>query len=163
MRRKVSKKLVRFVAGWESFLPCPKLDTVASPPVWTIGYGDTIGVTGNTPCISEKNARNRLRNLLNHTFVPNIPRANRLRRRERDALASFAYNNGTRAVSDAGYSTLARRLLSSEGKTYKRRKDVYREELPRWVFAGGVKVEGLVKRRQAELDIALNGHYDSSH
>jgi lysozyme len=34
----------RFVAKWEGFLGHAYLDTIASPPVWTIGYGHTHGV-----------------------------------------------------------------------------------------------------------------------
>lgn len=161
MSRRVSRKGAKFVAGWESFLSCPYWDAYGQ--VWTRGYGNTIGITASSPCISERQARRELRRLLNKRFVFAIPRQNKLKQQELDALASFAYNLGTRAVGDPGFSTLARRLHSPEGQTFAKRKDIYREELPKWAVAGGQKLEGLVKRRHAEVRMACQGIYDSSH
>jgi GH24 family phage-related lysozyme (muramidase) len=56
-------------------------------------------------------------------------------------------------------STLARRLKGPEGKSYKRRKAIYRQELPKWVNAGGRPLPGLVKRRAAEVRLACEGDY----
>jgi GH24 family phage-related lysozyme (muramidase) len=36
---------------------------------------------------------------------------------------------------------------------------VAREELPRWVMAGGRRLEGLVRRRAAEVRLFTTGQY----
>lgn len=65
----------------------------------------------------------------------------------RVALASFVYNVGPGAYSG---STLLRKLRAGDiiGAC---------KELPRWVYAGGRKLAGLVKRRNAEMQICLSG------
>lgn len=64
---------------------------------------------------------------------------------EFDAYVSFAYNVGTKAFCT---STLVRKLNSGdyEGAC---------SELKRWVYAGGRKVEGLVKRREKEYAMCV--------
>jgi len=153
---RVSKQGVAFVAGWEGFRSCPYRDAVG---VWTRGYGETQGIGPNSRCVSKADARAELRKRLNRDFAPAIPRRRRMRRREVDALASFAYNLGTGAVSNPSSSTLARRLKSNEGRTYKARRRIYEQELPKWVNAGGQRLEGLVKRRAAEVRLATRGDY----
>ncbi len=65
----------------------------------------------------------------------------------RVALASFVYNVGPGAYNG---STLLRKLRAGDviGAC---------KELPRWVYAGGRKLAGLVKRRNAEMQICLSG------
>jgi len=62
-----------------------------------------------------------------------------------DALTSFAFNLGGGALQQ---STLRRRVNREdyEGAA---------EEFPRWVFAGGRKLKGLIKRRYAERQLFL--------
>lgn len=148
----VTSKGVRFVAGWEGFRSCPYRDAVG---VWTIGYGETKGVGPNTPCISEREARKKLKRRLNEDYARPAWKliTHSLRRCERDALASFTYNVGLGNVES---STLRRRLNSSEGRTYRGRKRIWRQELPRWTNGG---LAGLVKRRAAEVQIAVHGNY----
>lgn len=153
---RVSRKGVAFVAGWEGFRSCPYRDSVG---VLTIGYGTTEADRDINGCISEPQARRWLRRSLNRKYLSAVPRVHRMHQWERDALASFAYNLGPAAVSDPGVSTLARRLLSSEGKSYGGRKLIYREEIPRWSRAGGVVLAGLAHRRAAEVQLAVNGDY----
>lgn len=147
---------VRFVAGWEGWRSCPYRDPVG---IWTQGYGETQGVDPGDRCWSKRKGRRKLRRRLQRDYLSHVPRRRRMKQREKAALASFAYNNGVAAVSDPSFSTLARRLRSPEGKTYRGRKRIYRDELPRWVYAGGRKLEGLVKRRRAEVRLACRGDY----
>lgn len=65
----------------------------------------------------------------------------------RIALASFVYNVGPGAY---GGSTLLRKLRAGDlsGAC---------NQLPRWVYAGGKKLRGLVLRREAERQICLSG------
>ncbi len=96
---------------------------------------------------------------LNHKYVPAIPKKHLMHQPEIDLLADFAYNEGIGAVHDREYSDLAKRLRSHEGDTLEGRKKIYKEELPRWERVGSdPHVEGLAKRREAELKI-LNNDY----
>lgn len=63
------------------------------------------------------------------------------------ALTSFAYNVGMGAFNK---STLLRKMNNGDmiGACY---------ELDRWVYAKGRKLNGLVKRREAERDLCLEG------
>lgn len=63
------------------------------------------------------------------------------------AMVSFAYNVGTGAYCG---STAARLVRSGDIEGACR-------ELPRWVYAGGKKLRGLERRRQAEMQICLSG------
>lgn len=65
----------------------------------------------------------------------------------RVALASFVYNVGPGAY---GGSTLVRKLRVGDltGAC---------NQLPRWVYAGGKKLRGLERRREAERQICLSG------
>lgn len=64
-----------------------------------------------------------------------------------DALVSFAFNVGTHAFE---ISTLRRKLNREE---YLDAAD----EFLRWVYAGGRKLRGLVRRREAERALFLEG------
>ncbi len=66
---------------------------------------------------------------------------------QRAAFASFTFNAG--GGNFCG-STMARKLNAGDyaGAC---------NELPRWVYAGGKVLPGLVKRRQAERDVCLGG------
>ncbi len=63
------------------------------------------------------------------------------------ALGSFVYNVGPAAFRS---STLLRKLNAGDiaGAC---------DQLPRWIYAKGRKLPGLVKRRQAERDLCLKG------
>lgn len=65
----------------------------------------------------------------------------------RVALASFVYNVGPRNYQG---STLLRKLRAGDVRGAC-------NELPRWVYAGGRKLRGLERRRQAEREICLSG------
>jgi lysozyme len=71
-----------------------------------------------------------------------------LRSHEADALASFTFNLGSGALQR---STLRRKLNRGE-------HDAVPAELMRWVFAGGRKLTGLVRRRAEEAAL-FEGRY----
>jgi len=62
------------------------------------------------------------------------------------ALTSLAYNVGTNAICS---STIARMIRSGAPAAQ------WCEQFPRWVYAGGKVLPGLVKRRAAERKICL--------
>ena len=117
---------------------------------WTIGYGHTKGVLPGMS-ISEAQAEAFLREDLEGferavlSLLP-IP----MTQSEFDALVSFAFNVGTFALET---STLRKRLLEGEPRCW-----VYQKELPRWNKGGSGVLEGLVKRRQREADLACLGY-----
>lgn len=62
------------------------------------------------------------------------------------ALVSWSFNVGCGAAET---STLIRRLNAGEATN-----TVLAEELPRWVYGNGQVLPGLVRRRNAEVDLA---------
>ena len=63
-----------------------------------------------------------------------------------DALVSFAYNLGLRSLST---STLLQKLNAGD-------KQGAANEFGKWVNAGGVRLNGLVRRRAAERELFLS-------
>ncbi len=68
-----------------------------------------------------------------------------LTQNEFDAIVSFAFNCGNGALEE---STFRRRINSGEDKAR-----CFREEFVRWTNGG---LPGLVRRRQAEIDLATS-------
>jgi lysozyme len=131
----------KFVARWEGFLPHAYLDTIASPAVYTIGYGHT-GPDVHAGMVVSKTEALRL---LAHDLRMAARAVKqgihvKLAVRQRMALISLAFNCGAGAVVG---STLARKLNAGDytgaGKCFLD-----------WNHAGGVEVEGLTNRRRAE-------------
>ena len=130
----------RFVSRWEGFIPTAYLDTIASPPVWTIGYGHTHGVRpGQT--VTEAEARKLLaadlrdaaRAVAQEVKVP-------LTVRQRIALISIVFNVGPGVLDDTHL------IKDLNAGRYEQAADRFLE----WDHAGGVRVEGLTNRRKSE-------------
>lgn len=147
----------KFIGRWEGLLLKAYLDTIASPPVWTIGYGWTgkirDKVTGKLRPIREGDrispayaARLLSRGLkaalrdVNH--LVDVP----ITVRQRMALMSLWWNIGPGAFAS---STLLRVL--NEGR-YRDAAD----QFLRWNKAGGVEIEGLTNRRRSERRMFLS-------
>lgn len=116
-----------------------------SAQVWTDGFGNTHGVQPQHPVTVtqalvqlQKNASVAGQAIDRCVTVP-------LTQHQYDALLSFTFNVGGNAFCQ---STLVRRLNAGD---YQGACD----ELPRWVYANGKKLPGLVKRRAAERDMCL--------
>jgi len=139
----------RFVAKWEGFLATAYLDTIASPAVWTIGYGHTGPDVRPGQRISKaralallaKDLRFAARAVARCIHVP-------LTARQRIALISLAFNCGPGAVDG---STLQRELNAGH---YRRAADCFLD----WVHADGEVIEGLVNRRKAERWMFLHSN-----
>ncbi|MDP0928995.1 lysozyme [Paracoccus onubensis] len=136
-----------FVGPWEGERTEAYLDRVASPPVWTVCYGETRGVKQGDRYTSAEcgkmlmDALASFREPLNRCIpaLPDQPLDVQV------ALISWSYNVGTGAACS---STLAKRANAG------RWRDAC-NELPRWNKAGGKTVQGLVNRRAAEQRICL--------
>jgi GH24 family phage-related lysozyme (muramidase) len=117
--------------------------------VWTIGWGAT-SVNGAAvregDKISQALADELLRNEINHVageLYKLIPVVKQYGANQQAALISWAYNVGLGAVKE---STLRKRLLACESG-----QAVIPQELPRWNKAGNTVLEGLTRRRAAEV------------
>ena len=121
------------------------LDAVGKP---TIGYGHLIrpGETFNGP-ISQQQAEALLRKDLADT-EQGIAKAVRvsITQGQFDALVSFTFNLGAGALQR---STLRRKVNREE------HADVPAEFM-KWVWAGGKKLKGLIRRREAEAGLYTN-------
>ncbi len=111
----------------------------------TIGYGHTSGVfEGQT--ITKEDAEELLRKDL-MWFEKEVVKliVPKLTQNEFDAIVSFTFNCGSGALEK---STFRRRINSGEDKAL-----CFREEFVRWTNGG---LPGLVRRRQAEIDLATS-------
>lgn len=117
----------------------------------TIGYGtvnkpDGTKVSMDDPPISKETAEAWLLHELRATYLPGVLRASAgllSRPQALGALTDFAYNLG---VPRYRASTLRRRVDAGDwgGARY---------ELSRWVYGGGRKLPGLIRRRKAEAEL----------
>ena len=111
--------------------------------VWTIGYGHTAGVVMGQK-ISEKQADEFFdKDIKQFEDAVNSLVKVPLKQGQFDALVSFVYNVGKTAFAN---STLLRMLNSGNYSGAG-------EQFNRWVFAGGKKLQGLVKRRGEEKEL----------
>ena len=117
-----------------------------SSSVLTIGYGHTSNVfEGQT--ITEEDAEELLRKDL-MWFEQEVNRLinGPLTQHEFDAIVSFTFNTGSGALSD---STFRRRMNTGDDKA-----TCFREEFPKWVNGPNGPLPGLVRRRDAEVELA---------
>lgn len=138
--------VAKFTAKWEGFIDHAYLDTIASPPVWTGAFGHTHGVRpGQTFTEAEgrkllaADLRDAARAVAAKVHVP-------LTVRQRMAVIDAVFNTGPgllegthfiEALNAKRYTEAANRLLE-------------------WDHAGGVVVEGLRNRREAERWLFLH-------
>lgn len=116
-----------------------------SAGVWTIGYGHTGDVDGVpihagmriTEAKADKLLVEDLRWALDAVDEQTTVKLNPF---QRWALAVFTYNVGAGAL---GSSTLLRKLNRGRYRAVPR-------QLMRWIYAGGIALEGLRRRRRAE-------------
>ncbi|MBL1266241.1 MAG: lysozyme [Halomonas sp.] len=137
----IATAVVSFYEGYE---PTAYRDPVGIP---TICYGHTATVRmGQT--LSQAKCTALLKQDLGDAFAVVDRRAQvALPAPTRAALASFVYNVG---AGNFARSTLLRKLNAGDlrGACH---------ELSRWVYAGGRRLNGLVKRRATERELCLEG------
>jgi len=136
---------IDLIKRWEGL----RLEAYLCPAgVWTIGYGHTGDVVPGE-IISEETAEDLLRKDL-WRFEDAVSKMVRypLSDNEYAAMVSWTYNLGAGAL---GESTLLRRLNMGEQPGI-----VIQQEFPKWVNAGGRKLQGLVNRRNDEIALALS-------
>lgn len=145
----VGLDLIKDFEGYHDELPDGRcrayLDTLAKPHVWTIGYGCTEGIRQGMIWTREEAEAALLKELSRFEAAVTRLVTVELNQNQFDALCSFAYNCGEGALAN---STLLKKLNKGdyEGAA---------NELDRWVYAGGKKYNGLVRRRAAEKALFL--------
>ena len=140
---KMGEKGIDLIKHFEGFRSTVYLCAAGVP---TLGYGSTHGITMDSPPITEEEGLELLmldiakfeRGVNRLIDVP-------LNQNQFDALTSFAFNLGNGSLQA---STLRKKVNRED---YEGAAD----EVPRWVFAGGRKLNGLVKRRYAERALFL--------
>ena len=146
---KASQKCIELIKRVEGFSAKPYLCPAGVP---TIGYGstrDTDGkpITMQHPPITEAQARA----LLAATLVTYEDAVNRyvkvpLNQNQFDALVDFAYNAGAKNLLT---STLLKKLNAGDYAGASK-------EFGKWVYGGTKKLNGLVKRREAERQLFIS-------
>lgn len=140
----VSAIAVPFIGGWEGLRTQAYLDPVGIP---TVCYGHTRGVEIGDAYTKEQCDELLRTELLEYLEFVDAYVRYPMPDTRRAALTSFAYNVG---IANFERSTLLR--LMNEGKTREACN-----QLSRWVFAKGIKLRGLVRRREAERKLCLEG------
>jgi len=120
--------------------------------VWTIGYGETVGVGPHTPCWTQKAAAERLRTRVNRDYLAPVLKLTRavgmdLKQNEADALASLVYNVGP-GVLNKGKSV-------GDAIRARNRTQIANSFLL-YDHAGGRTLEGLTRRRRRERQLFLD-------
>ncbi|KAK2754684.1 hypothetical protein FQN54_006817 [Arachnomyces sp. PD_36] len=145
---------IELIKEFEGFVDSPYSDPVGYP---TVGYGhlcsdsDCSEVGYSFPLTEETGTQLLAEDLveyqdgLTNVLVDEVT----LDANQYGALVSWTFNMGVGAVSD---STLVARLNEGEDPD-----TVASEELPKWVYAGGEILPGLVRRRDAEVALFTNG------
>ncbi|MGQ6073642.1 lysozyme [Serratia sp. IR-2025] len=114
--------------------------------VWTDGVGNTHGVKQGVRKTDQQIAADWQKNILAaERCVNSYAAGSTLRQGAFDAAVSITFNAGCSAMQK---STMFR--LFRQGET-----TAACEQFPRWVYAGGVKLNGLVIRRDKERALCL--------
>jgi GH24 family phage-related lysozyme (muramidase) len=136
---------LQLLKTWEGCRLSAYPDPASGGDPWTIGYGHTGPEVHAGLVITQQQADAWLLSdaAVAARAIDRLVGSVAMSPRERDALISFCFNVGAGAVEG---STLRRRLLAGEqvGK-------VLAEELPRWCHGPQGPMEGLRRRRAAEV------------
>ena len=152
MARKTSDKGIGLIKEFEG---CSLAAYRCPAGVWTIGYGHTGKVDGKAVSLGMRITQTKAAQLLREDLASfeaavNAAVKTLITQNMFDALVSFSYNCGAGALRN---STLLRKLNAGD---YLGAAD----EFPKWNKAGGKVLNGLVRRREAERKLFLNGATD---
>jgi lysozyme len=129
------------------------LDTIADPPVWTIGYGDTSNVHPAMR-ITQQEAEDRLAGRLSREFEPGVLAALQgaaVSQPQFDAMVSLAWNIGVGGFKGSSVARLHR------AGDYAAAASAF----ALWNRAGGRAIEGLTRRRKEEAALYLSASVGS--
>jgi lysozyme len=141
-----SDNCLNLIKQSESFRSKPYLCPAGMP---TIGYGSTRYADGtpvklSDPPITQDQAEEIMRATLgNYEDAVNRYVVVPINQNQFDSLVDFAYNAGTQNLKT---STLLKKLNQGQ-------YDQAANEFGKWVYGGGKKLGGLIKRRGVERDL----------
>ena len=131
------------LASWEAFRAEPYLDIGG---VWTDGFGNTNNVNPSKS-VSVPQALNQLLiNVRTAEGAVNTCITKPMTQGEFDAFVKFTFNVGNRAFCN---STLVRKFNAGDNVGAC-------NELSKWVYVKGQRVQGLANRREAERKLCLS-------
>lgn len=137
---KTSKNGIEFIKRHEELRLKAYQDSAG---VWTIGYGSTGGVRPGD-VITEAQAEVKLREDV-RTAENEVNRHKlNINQNQFDALVSFTFNVGSGNFRN---STLLKRIKENPDHP-----DI-QNQFGRWIYAGGKRLDGLVKRRAEEAKL----------
>lgn len=145
-----SKKAYELIAKWEGFKGSPYLCPANIP---TIGYGSTYYPDGRKVQLTDKPINEaKAMDILCQVSEYKVDGINRylniqLKQHQFDALVSFVYNVGLEAFRN---STMLRKINAGDIKGAAK-------EFDRWVYSNGSKLRGLVRRREDEKRLFVEG------
>lgn len=137
--RHITEDGIRLIKGFESFSPAPYRCPAG---IWTIGYGHTgPDVHEDTPAITVDQGEELLKvDLLRFERAVLRLITRRLTDGQFSALVSFTYNLGAGALQRSSL-----RMKCNRGEDAQ-----VPAEFIKWVWAGGRKLPGLMRRRKME-------------
>jgi GH24 family phage-related lysozyme (muramidase) len=140
----ISEHGLMLIEQFEGFTSHSFLDTIAKPPVWTVGFGETHGVTSKTT-VTRAQATVMLKKHIDADYSPAVNALKaQINQNQFDALVSLCYNCGPGAMQwQIGKDVKAGKMAAAAG------------DFMRYVYAGGVRIQGLVNRRKAEQNLFL--------
>lgn len=143
MQYKVSDKGIDMICYFEGFR---SKAYKCSAGVLTIGYGHTKGVKAGD-VITKEQGLQYLREDVEYAekYVNNLGVCET--QGQFDALVDFVFNLGSGALSG---STLLKKIKNKASD-----KEICKQ-FRRWVYAGGKKLTGLVRRREAECELWIS-------
>lgn len=145
------------VAKWEGLITTAYLDTLASPPVLTLGYGHTKYAGSPIPYVGERITEEEAKKVLAHDLRATARAVSEkitwpLTFRQRMALISAAFNLGPGILDD-----LAPLVNHGHIKAAARKLEGYDHD------GHGVVIEGLKRRRKNEAWLLRHDHLPSPH
>jgi lysozyme len=158
----VSNDLIRFLRSWEGEELEAYLDSAKIP---TIGCGHTGLVDGRPVRLGMKITRRKSRELLEldllaheHFVRTLVPRRWRKLPRRREALISASFNLGPQILTSSAPLVSVGKALQAKSVN-RRTVDKLCDALELFVFADGERLEGLERRRAAEVHLIKTGKY----
>ena len=139
----VSQRGLALIEGFEGWSAAPYWDSYGG--VWTRGYGETEGITGSSPALTRAQGEANLRRRLELYYEPAIRALGApFNQNQWDALCSFVWNLGAGIFTGELRVALERREWGRAAQM-----------MLAYDHAGGVVLEGLRRRRQAEAALFL--------
>jgi lysozyme len=144
---KTGLKGINLIKSFEGFRSKPYKCPAGVP---TIGYGATFYPDGKKVTMSDREIMEEKATELLHSMLGNFEKyvdsycIDSITQNQFDALVSFAYNLGPANLKS---STLLKKVNQNPND------ETIKDEFRKWVKAGGKKLAGLVKRREAESNL----------